>query len=520
MDGSRFDHLTRMLGRGASRRSVLRGLLGIGGVAVAAPGVDARNARTRPTIPPPPPATTPAPTTTTAPPCPGQEQCPNSTLCCDAGSCARSGNRAICCSGTVCGLDCCDSPFQCCDRECCPVDTVCLSQRYPLSDEERCCGADAVCAGEGAFADLAVCCGGDTPDCCVRENGAPVCHTAAAQCCQDRECPGECAYCQDNGSCGVIEHCEPTTTTAAPVHCQDNAECTGMFMVCCDGTCMENWRCNCQACIAAGDCSNTAGCCDVVEDCGEPGSCGVRSCREHICSWVSDCRYPLGNERCCPVGTFCNEGGSCEQDMTCDPPCSGEFMVCCDGTCMENWRCNCQACIAAGDCSNTAGCCDVVEDCGEPGSCGVRSCREHICSWVSDCRYPLGNEQCCGDGLICDQGTCQQAVTGAAETVEPVCGVCDAYPNSYCDEATASCSCAPVETCADGICGSIDDGCGKLLECPPCMPMTVPSTTPAPQVCLAEGERCADDGDCCAGGCRGRKCRQRGRRVCQAACAT
>ena len=78
MDDKRFDHLVRLVGTGASRRSILKGLLGLGGVVatgtVAADTADARGRGTRPTIPPPPPpdpttTTTPAPTTTTTDPC-------------------------------------------------------------------------------------------------------------------------------------------------------------------------------------------------------------------------------------------------------------------------------------------------------------------------------------------------------------------------------------------------------------------------------------------------------------------
>ena len=79
MDDKRFDNLARLVGRGASRRTILKGLLGLGGTAVsgsiAADGVDARGPFTRTRIPPPPPptttTTTPAPTTTTPAPGPG-----------------------------------------------------------------------------------------------------------------------------------------------------------------------------------------------------------------------------------------------------------------------------------------------------------------------------------------------------------------------------------------------------------------------------------------------------------------
>src|SRR5688572_16417297 len=78
MDNKQFDDLVRLFGKGASRRSILKGLLGLGGASVAvtqAARVDARTIGVRPTIPPPPPppptttTTASAPTTTTVDPC-------------------------------------------------------------------------------------------------------------------------------------------------------------------------------------------------------------------------------------------------------------------------------------------------------------------------------------------------------------------------------------------------------------------------------------------------------------------
>src|SRR5687767_13419590 len=105
MDDRHFDRLAKLVGAGSSRRSILKGLVGLGGTAlVGSVATDTANARpisTRPTIPPPPPPPPPTTTTTTAAPCPdGQEQCPASTLCCPEETCALSGNRAICCDGT------------------------------------------------------------------------------------------------------------------------------------------------------------------------------------------------------------------------------------------------------------------------------------------------------------------------------------------------------------------------------------------------------------------------------------
>ncbi|MBX3071119.1 MAG: hypothetical protein KF883_11510 [Thermomicrobiales bacterium] len=137
MDSSRFDDLVRSLASGASRRRLLKGIIGIGAVVTASEALesDAREQRTRPTIPPPPPppaTTTPAPTTSPPNPCPGMARC-SIDGCCD-GQCTAQGR---CCAAgrTVCGYECCASADQCCGRECCPDGALCVG-------EERCCWID------------------------------------------------------------------------------------------------------------------------------------------------------------------------------------------------------------------------------------------------------------------------------------------------------------------------------------------------------------------------------------------
>src|SRR5688500_19787473 len=101
MDDRRFDQLTRMVGRGASRRSILKGLLGLGGAAVAgataSDAVDARQTGSRPTIPPPPP---PPPTPTTPPPTTPTPE-PR--------------------TATACGRDCRETPPHSCEGGGCPT---------------------------------------------------------------------------------------------------------------------------------------------------------------------------------------------------------------------------------------------------------------------------------------------------------------------------------------------------------------------------------------------------------------
>lgn len=118
MDGSRFDTLVRSRAEGASRRTLLKGVLGIGAAAIASRQSPADAARR--------PAPTPKPIT-----CPGAQQW-------DGASC-------VCSSGTTCGPDCCETEAQCCDSACCPSGQVC-------SGEETCCAPSCdfgVCGSDG-----------------------------------------------------------------------------------------------------------------------------------------------------------------------------------------------------------------------------------------------------------------------------------------------------------------------------------------------------------------------------------
>jgi hypothetical protein len=94
MDDRKFDTITRTLASGTSRRRMLKGLLGLGGMAVAAAGLQdasaARRGFTGPTFPRPEP---------TEPPC------INPNVCAVSGCCAGF----ICCNG----------------QECIPEDAIC-----------------------------------------------------------------------------------------------------------------------------------------------------------------------------------------------------------------------------------------------------------------------------------------------------------------------------------------------------------------------------------------------------------
>lgn len=140
MDDRRFDSLAKALAAGKSRRSVLKGLLGLGGAAaVGSLGMehDAEAARR--------PAPTPKPVG-----CPGSQVWNGSACACEAGitcgpECCPEG-VATCCDGACCFGECiaeevcCPSEQWCADTgECCPVGTVCCGTRGCVAPEDATC---------------------------------------------------------------------------------------------------------------------------------------------------------------------------------------------------------------------------------------------------------------------------------------------------------------------------------------------------------------------------------------------
>lgn len=141
MDDRRFDAMTRSLAGGATRRQLLRGLLGVGSGLMAVSRLEAEAAR-RPT------------------PTPKPVKCPTGQ--------SWDGSQCACISGSTCGSDCCQAGSVCCDNACCygechaeeiccaPGDyycdgacTICPCGQYPLDgvcyttcseSDEECCG--------------------------------------------------------------------------------------------------------------------------------------------------------------------------------------------------------------------------------------------------------------------------------------------------------------------------------------------------------------------------------------------
>ncbi|MGD9712110.1 MAG: hypothetical protein AB7V46_08610, partial [Thermomicrobiales bacterium] len=127
MDDKKFDSLAKLVGKGASRRTVFKGLFGLGGAAIAggvsSDGVDARGIGTSPTS---------SPVTTASCQLPRQ-LCGG--VCCDAGKC-KDGH---CCPNTTdvwCGNACCPNGLCTDDGDCCTAgQKVCGDTCCPSSTE-------------------------------------------------------------------------------------------------------------------------------------------------------------------------------------------------------------------------------------------------------------------------------------------------------------------------------------------------------------------------------------------------
>lgn len=439
MDGNRFDEITRALASRGSRRAVLRGLLGFGGV-VAGTGLtgeaDARVIGTKPTIAPVPPAatTTPAPATTPAPdPCPGQVNCSVDGCC--SGSCTARGR---CCPAgwSICGNECCATPAQCCDNECCADGHICIG-------EEMCCPAPLFCGG--------VCCNGAGQQCCGDRC------LSAGQCCTDEQCPDSPDTCQAGvchsaaNMCGLSDQCAdaPGSTCCSGV-CVPLGTTTNCLA--CGDVCGENETCTGEGCVTIGTTPAPASTtssppptsttvappvttttmaptttttiapipCSIDDDCEsfvcrDDGTCCPA---EFGCSPIDECCIPDEQNpysKCCPGPGMCCDCFFDSRDFTlgfCYDPTSSSYVLCGDTVYLTSHY----LCV---------------------GDRGV--VRSHVCADGEECPGP-----CCGGsgsngsgpgGVCCDAG--QECSNNVCITA-----------NRTCNESTVSEDCLTGETCA------------------------------------------------------------------------
>lgn len=509
MDDRRFDRLTKAVASGASRRSLLKGLLGLGGAALVGGSVvtlEAVAARR--------PAPTPRP-----PRCPGKQ--------------IPSGGQCLCPSDVPhkCGPDCCtgasgDLPVpnhsECCDNACCfgtcygeelccptnpgPGEQPPMAQYCPgIGDSPAlCCQNDTHCCGAGTRENACVdfstgaCCSAD--DCGPLEEGACRWECTANSCisvfcvegtmCCHGDCvstslfefcptdPNECCAtgsetcCGSNGCC-ADDQCNleaDICCSAGETVCGSGIDaCCGSTERCCGGdTCCTQDHCTTEGnCCAGDDIACTSDCCPVdrcVEGfgCCSVGTiaCGGGCCPipEYFCNSNQECECVAGTEacgqlsECCPQGHCTTEGNCCAGD---DIACTSD---CCPiDQCVEGFGCCPDDTIACG-----GGCCRIsIEICNDQLQCaclpGTAYCGSACCP-PGQCNTNNTNLGCCETGTTpCGMGCCSagQCTTNGqcCETGTIACGQsCCNGTTQTCDIYSRTCTCNSGLIPCDGAC--------------------------------------------------------------------
>ncbi|MCO5222971.1 MAG: hypothetical protein M9947_15575 [Thermomicrobiales bacterium] len=219
MDDRQFDSFVKSLARARTRRSVLAGLLGLGGAALTGATRQPSVTAARRTTPTPKPVT-----------CPGQQAWSGSACVCPA---PLSGCGPDCCNdvapaGTQAHSECCDNA--CCAGHCYGEELCCPWPREFCEITSDCCLEGAVCCADSG------CCNPDAGRCCD-VLGVSVCRTFDL-CCDDSECT-EYA----NSSCDVA---------SGQCICTPNA-CTGQL----GGVCGADVDDGCGGVISDCDCADS-----------------------------------------------------------------------------------------------------------------------------------------------------------------------------------------------------------------------------------------------------------------------
>lgn len=309
MDDRRFDALVRSLAFRGSRRRVLKGLLGLGGAAVAGGAVVDVDAVRRPAVTP-----------TPVPKCPGSQTWNGTTCVCGAGlskcgpdccnPAAVGAAHSECCDSTYCFGKCYDEEL-CCPypREFCPVSHECCMDGWKCCPDfggcispDQCCTA-ADCPFESCSA--AQCAGNACeyrPDC-----------RAGNRCCESTELCFR-SDCQADGSCGkLVFDCH---NGGAGSCCEEFGE--GFFCAE-DGTCDCVLQCQGRSCGDDG-CGGSCGACPAGRTCTLEGLCAKPCASNDDCPGCL-CVFALGQGQFCmggSTGTRCATSAQCLPGQICN----------------------------------------------------------------------------------------------------------------------------------------------------------------------------------------------------------
>ena len=529
MDGNRFDHLTRTFASGRSRRSLLKGLLGLGGVAATTllPDNDVNARRSSSSSPAPPPA------------CPGQVVCPDANHCCNADQCNTAQGRCCpvgtlpcdggCCEpcgGTQCGLECCDSALQCCDGECCAGGYSCLTQVFPGSaqvDEETCCRDDLVCdtASEKCCAEWERCCPRDGAFYCIPADGccsADDCAAPADPCLQsicpvgDWVCssiPNPGVPCDDGDACTTGDSCSADglcvgTPVRPTITCPGNTSGGSSTGLCGTVTSFEPS----STCATSVTCDPPSGSSvsvgETVVACAASGPGGQADCQFSIT--VTDTEAPAIT---CPaditvtgpqaVSWTVTASDNCEPNppgITCNPASGSQFAI-------GQTSVTCRALDNAG---NFVECTFEVDVACEP------ACAGKGCGAEDGCGGLCNGECLCEQGATCTAGVCSGGsgpITCLEKNSDPCieeAGRCNPAVGCVYDPLPDGLTCGnDVSGCRPSFCrsGSCVEEPIECGECQTCVSGTCTTTFSWPsRVVSCEG----GNGKVCIGGQCGTPC--------------
>lgn len=452
MDGQRFDDLTRALGAGTSRRTLLKGIAG-GALATLTSLLD--------------------PTSSLAThtgcrhhgkPCRRDRQC-CSKKCSRRGKCVCPGGTTKC-GGTACVAStetCCTTPADCpgtdidCRTRTC-TDGVCgatfTAADTPTANQTPGDCQTTICDGNGAI--VSVNDDTDVPsdgnDCTVStcDNGDPITtHRPAGDSCDQNGG----SVCDGHGAC--VECLAPDDCPGSDTECQRRT-CTGNICGVSNlaaGTPTSNQTtgdCKRQVCNSAGEITSENDDSDVPDD--------TNGCTIDACSNGAPTHTPKPQGTECGTNGVCNEIGQCVgclQPSDCPTPGPCEVQTCEDNTCGIALAPSSTVCRAATDP------CDIAEHCtGSSPTC------------PADARHPNG-VTCTpvgGGSGTCQNGACQPCPTG-----QTACG-------GACVQEGLSCN----NTGLPGICSTGTTQCvGDQLQC-------VPGVEPGsqPEVCNGLDDDC------------------------------
>lgn len=476
MDDRRFDGLTRALAGGASRRSVIKALLGLGGAAALAPLAQSgeADAARRPTAGP-----------TPIPSCPGIQ--------------VWSNGQCGCPSGVTCGPTCCQTAAQCCDGACCPTGSICTGEEVccPLSQMcgGACCGAAQTCCDvdgccDGVCVSSGTCCttgnvcsaaNGDAccapgQDCC--SSGDPICiDRSAGGCCLD----SDCANLTDACNVGI---CDPSTNLCIARPVADGTSC---------GDCATCQSGSCATCDSPFECCHDSVCVDPAHrGCCDDAECFylTNECNTGICDPASHhcVAQPVADGTSCGACVTCTGG-------VCSDPCDSPLLCCEQVVCVD---------------PASGGCCTDTDCPTSTDACVTYHCSNHECVEVPVITCPSG-EECLDGECVCagGQGPCGDGDDAACCPAGEICNEVTLPSGTTwlcCPEDAPACIDIATESvvcCSDG-CQQFDVGNGNTIGiccagevCPGARGLT----------CCPSGQTCSEldldgfsVGICCDGG--------------------